>query len=323
MFIALSSLRRAATAVAVLALLVAAPASAEDAGTALDATDGSLRRNSVGHLSATLTNGSGAVAAQQVTFAFDANGDGTTEAYTGTTDGAGVAYAEVLPTRPTGPAQFTVSWTDGTASASDTGVLTITDSTTVTLASSNPVAGQVTDRVTVSGTLTDSDGAPVAGTAVHFSVGSATASGTTDADGVATASLRLLAPAGSATLSATFFGTALYEFASDAEAFAVLKEDTSLSLITSGGGREPLTLQATLTEDGGGLPGATVVFESPSPSTGVPETLGTATTDSQGVARLTVAPRHFWLLRPDWPVTAMFAATDAFNGSTASATAGR
>lgn len=321
MLTTMPAVRRAATAVAVLALLVAAPASADVAGSTLIAGDGELQRKNVGHLAATLTDASGPIAGQSVVFDFDSDGDGTAEAYPATTDGGGMARAEVVPTRAVGATAFTATWTAGVVS--DTGAVTITDTTTMTLSSSNPSAGQVTDRVTVAAALVDSDGGAVAGGTVNFTIGSVGATATTASDGTATASIRLSAPAGEATVRAVFFGSSLFGSSADTAAFTIAKEDTALSLTSSGGGRDALALQATLAEDGAGLAGATVVFQSPSPSTGAAETLGTATTDAQGVARLTVPPRSFWVLRPDWPVTAAFAGDSNFHGSTATTTVAR
>jgi len=108
--------------------------------------------------------------------------------------------------------------------ASDTGDITIADSTRLVLDAGNPTSGQVTDDVTVGATLLDSDGAPIAGETVNFVIGSASTSGTTDDGGHVTVTITLQGPAGPSMLTASFEGQGLYGPSSSTAGFEVLKE---------------------------------------------------------------------------------------------------
>ena len=318
-----SASRRVAAAVALTFSLLAAPAASAEGATTVTAGDGTLLRNRTGHLAATVTHGATPAAAQTVTFTVDMDGDGAHETYAATTNSSGTALVEVMPTRPVGAAEFTASWTDGAASAADTGALTITDTTTTTLAVGNPMSGQVTDTVNVAATLTDSDGAAVGGAPVHVTIGGASATATTDQDGIATASVRLVAPVGESTLRAVYFGNALFGSSADTSSFIVSKEDTTLELVAAGGGRDPVVLAATLSEDGGTLAGKTIWFATQSKAKGSDdiEVMGSAVTDPQGVARLTVASKYVG--GSDRLFGAGFLGDDAFLESTGTTTVTR
>jgi VCBS repeat protein len=245
-----------------------------------------LSRNAAGVLSATLTNGAGdPIAGQQVTFSFDADGDGTEEAYDATTASDGAANAAVTPTRVVGAASYSASWDGLRAAAAGNADVTVTDTTSLTLDSANPSSGQVTDSVTVAATLADSDGAPLEGRTVGFSIGSASATAMTDASGRASATLVLPGPAGAETLTASFAGADFHGSSSDSSLFTIAKEDTILALSDAVAMRDaPAVARATLTEaDGAALAGRAVEFFVNDRVYGW-VSLGTATTDAAGIA---------------------------------------
>jgi hypothetical protein len=127
-------------------------------GASLQPSDATLRRNVPGSLAATLRNGAGSpLVGQRVTFAFDADGDGTEETYTGITGADGVAAVTVTATRPFDKTTFLVSWDGGTLEASAYGNVIIIDVIVPGVGASNPTSGQVTGPLTVGATLTDRD----------------------------------------------------------------------------------------------------------------------------------------------------------------------
>ena len=163
-------------------------------GAALVAADALLSRNEAGKLEATLANGAGSpIVGQTVVFSFDAAGDGSAENYVGTTDAAGRAEVSVTPTRPVGSYPFSASWDGGhgvTAAGGATAV--VRDKTTLSLPD---VVVAAADRPGIArATLRDSDGQPLAGKSIAFSVQKSASAGaifvaigsaTTDAGGVA------------------------------------------------------------------------------------------------------------------------------------------
>jgi hypothetical protein len=134
----------------------------------LSANDGTVARNTDSALSALLTNGAGEpISAQTVRFAFDVDGDGTDEQFDGTTGGDGVATITVHTTRPIGSASFNASWDGVFASATATGTVTIVDAANLELGDVFVSRNQVAVAIA---TLTDSDGAPLAGRSITFYV---------------------------------------------------------------------------------------------------------------------------------------------------------
>lgn len=79
-----------------------------------------------------------------------------------------------------------------------------------TLVYTGPVQSLPNKRVTLTASLTDSLGQPVAGASVVFTIGSQTASGITDALGIATGSIALKQKNGDYPLDASFAGDAKY-----------------------------------------------------------------------------------------------------------------
>jgi hypothetical protein len=284
-----------------------------------------LSRNELGTLRATLTNGAGTpIAGQLVVFRFDADGDGADEEYVRMTDVSGVARAMVTPTRPVGPASYSVAWDGVRATASASGAVSIADSTQLAL-DDNPVSGQVTDAVTVGATLYDSSDAPLAGWELQFAIGGASATGITDATGHATATLTLVGPAAAGTLEVTFAGGGAYGPSTASAAFTVLPEDSALTLTDAIATKaQAATATATLTEaDGMPLAGQPIEFLIQDKVRGqlVWTSLGTAVTDASGVATKTVPTKYVSKTRR--PIRAVFAGDTSFAGSSADASAYR
>jgi hypothetical protein len=94
---------------------------------ALTANDVTVTQGEQATLQATLLNGAGnPIASQEVEFAFDADGDGTDEQYTDTTDAGGVAEVSATVTGPPGTRTHTANWDGGHGvTATDTGDVTV------------------------------------------------------------------------------------------------------------------------------------------------------------------------------------------------------
>jgi hypothetical protein len=286
-----------------------------------------LTRNLAGTLSATLANGAGTpLEGQTLTFRFDEDGDGIEETFTAVTDASGSASAAVMPTRPVGPASFSVSWDGVRLTADAAGSATITDVTRLVIDPSSPASGQATDAVTVAATLLDSSDGPIAGRTVTFTIGAATGSAVTDAAGRAVATLVLTGPSADVMLTAAFEGDDLYAAASAATAFSILREDTVLSLGDAVAHRDQFAVAvAELTEaDGAPVAGRSIRFyvETRSGREIGRTLLGTAVTGADGRASLTVPP-HYSVSERRHRIEAVFEADDTFAGAAAAAFAYR
>lgn len=276
-----------------------------------------LTRGVVGTLSATLTGPTGPLAGQEVSFTFDADGDDVDEIFTGTTDVDGVATVAVTTSRPVGTAPYAVSWTDGIVTVTDIAELNVGDLVTLTLDPVNPASGQATDVVTLGATLEDSDGEGIPGVDLTFSVGDATATGTTDGQGHATADLHLVGPAGPQTVTVSFAGGGGYGPSAATGDIEVLPENTSIALSTEAAPKNGVVLVATLTEDGGPVAGRTITFTTPQKVKGqvVTETLGTVDTNADGDARLLIPAKY--LSKTPRPMSAVFGGDTTFVASSA------
>jgi hypothetical protein len=253
----------------------------------------SLSRNVAGELSATVENGAGdPLAGQEVEFTFDADGDTIDEQYVGTTGADGVATVSVTATRPVGEAPFSVSWNGGHGvTASGVGTATVADATQLSLDAATPTSGQVTDSITVSATLLDSDGQPLASRSIEFSLGTADETATTDSNGVATTSLTIPGPAGAATLRAEFAGAGDYGGSSDSVAFTIARENTVITLAAPVTKKGKTTADVRLTEaDGAGLGDKTIEMfaEVKKKNTLSFVSIGTVQTDGNGDATASI-----------------------------------
>jgi hypothetical protein len=174
-------------------------------------------------------------------------------------------------------------------------------------------------------TLRDSDNQPVVGMPVEFSIGAATAAGTTDGAGHASATITLEGPAGAGQLAGSFAGDGPYGPSSDVAAFTVTEEATLLSLSDAVGSRQvPGVATATLTEeDGAPLAGATLEFfvEAKVKGDVTWVSLATAITASDGTASITVPPKY--ASKKARPIMVTFAGDDSFLESSALASSYR
>lgn len=92
---------------------------------------------------------------------------------------------------------------------------------TTKTSSTGATSGAAGSPVTLSATLTDGNGKPVANETVTLTVGSQSCTGKTDAKGDVSCSITLSQPAGKYTLSATFAGDSTYSGSSDTDTFTV------------------------------------------------------------------------------------------------------
>ena len=115
----------------------------------------------------------------------------------------------------------TVTDKDG-ASDSDGLVVTVTKRDT-DAAYSGPAQSTPSKIVTLTGTLTDELGQPVAGRTVTFALGTQSGSGVTNSSGDASTSFKLTQKQGAYTVSMTFLGDAKYEPSSSSTAFTIGK----------------------------------------------------------------------------------------------------
>jgi hypothetical protein len=199
------------------------------------------------------------------------------------------------------------------------------EKTTLVFDSTNPSSGQTTDLVSVGATLKDDDGTPVAGRVVAFTIGTASASGTTDGAGHATVSLILQGPVGSATLGALFAAADVYEGSGVTASFTITKEDTTLTMPDAIATKNTrATARATLKEaDGAALPGKTIRFyvQDRVKNQTVYTLIGAAQTNPSGVASLEIASQYISSSKK--PIRATFEGDASFINSTADAFAFR
>ena len=164
--------------------------------------------------------------------------------------------------------------------------------TVLTLDGGNPTAGQVTDPVSFEATLNDADGLPVANQEVTFSVGGATATAATDDMGRVVATITLQGPAERTRVSVDFAGAPGLIASSASASFKVAREVTRLQLgEASGTASTPAEARAQLREeDGAALTGKEISFYILERVNGriVPRFVGTAVTDAEGIAFLSV-----------------------------------
>lgn len=143
-----------------------------------------------------------------------------------------------------------------------------------------PGSATATDPVTVTASLTDVGGQPLAGREVTFRLGSSQVAATTSSAGTATATLVVDADAGPAVIRAVFEGDPDHRQATAQRELTVLHEDTALAYVGETSARgDTVTLAARLHEPDAGLAlaGRTVRFA-------IAGVTATAVTDATGVA---------------------------------------
>jgi serine protease len=161
-------------------------------------------------------------------------------------------------------------------------------STSVSFAGGTPSSGDYTDATTLSATLRDEAGAPLADRSLTFQLlgrdGFREVSATTDAAGTASAQLVLDAPPGAYDVLVGFSGERdALTASSDRRAFTVAAESTRTTLAVTGSGSKK-TLTATVVDAdnaGSGVAGVPVTFYEGTAA------IGQATTNANGVAVLT------------------------------------
>ncbi|HZU25982.1 MAG TPA: Ig-like domain repeat protein [Bryobacteraceae bacterium] len=203
---------------------------------------------------ALLKSGGSPVANKTITFTL---GSATCSAVTGAT---GTAGCMITPQDAAGVLTLTATFTsDGDyAGSSASTPFTITkEQTALAFTASGAVTADFDDPATVQAQLT-TDGAPLPGKSVTFTLGTGlgapTCSAVSDPSGNATCTLTPNQPAGMYTLSAAFGPDAFYVDSSTGTTFTVTKEQTTLK-ITSGSATviangHTATFSATLKEDG-------------------------------------------------------------------------
>src|SRR2546425_9844516 len=188
-------------------------------------------------------------------------GSGVDQGFGIAVDASGNAYVTGLTAStdfPTTPGAFQTTFRGGTQDAfvAKFGAATPTiQSTTLAFTAASATTSDFDDAALVQARLTKtSDGTPVPGEMITFTLGSGsgapTCSAVTDATGTATCSLTPNQPAGTFTLTATFAGDSTFGPSSASTTFTVTKEETvtkftatSPTLLANG---MPATFSATL-----------------------------------------------------------------------------
>jgi hypothetical protein len=184
--------------------------------------------------------------------------------------------------------------------------LAIKQVTTLTV---NNSTGDFNDSATVSGTLQDSNGNPIAGATVTFTVSGQSCSGGTDSTGSASCAITLNEAAGSYPITGSYAGSASFLPASGTGTLVVTLEETTIMYIgpTNIPNGSPTTLSAVLLEDGvTPIAGRTVTLTLGS---GATAQSCTGVTNAAGIASCTIAGVN----QPGGPGTATASfAGDAF-----------
>lgn len=240
-------------------------------------------------VSANLSDGSGPVAGEQLTFTVNGS-----ETCSGTTDGSGNASCAITPGEAAGNYSLAVAFGgDNTPSPNLLGS-SASATFTVNRAPTQVVYTGVTnarypDAFTASARLTDTDqNTPVGGRTVTFTLsGGGTCSGTTDGNGDASCPITLTQAAAIYPISASFGGDGFYQPSSGSAPFTDILGNTQIVYTGAVSGRYPdtFTAAATLTDPDPLLPGGV------QPVVGRPVAFAlagggscTATTDASGNA---------------------------------------
>ena len=227
---------------------------------------------------------------------------------TGTTNASGQATFTFSDTTVPGVDTVVASFTDtgGTHNSNQSLITWIQQPTALTV---NNSTGDFNDSATLSGTLLDSNGNPIAGATVTFTVSGQTCSGVTDVSGSASCTITPNEAAGSYTITGSYAGSARFVPSTGTGTLVVTLEQTTITYTgpTNIANGFPVTLSAVLLEDGvTPIAGRTVTLTLGS---GGSAQSCTGVTDATGTASCTIATVN----QPGGPstVTASFAG-DAF-----------
>ncbi len=286
--------------------------------TALSNVSGTAEFGGPATLMATLTSGTSntPLAGQSVDFTLDGVSVGTeTTDSNGVATLSGVATSDAVGT-DTGGIVASFAGNTGFNSSATSGDLVVSQATTAL----NSVAGTATvgGTATLTATLTSgATGAGISGQPVTFTLdGVSVGTETTDSNGLATLTDVATSDAvgtGSSNVTASFVGSTNYAASNGTGNLVVSATPTSLTAVSGtapfGG---PATLTATLTSGTSNTPlsGQTVTFTLDGTS------VGTETTDSNGVATLSGVATTDPVGTGSSNVTASFAATTTFAAST-------
>ena len=166
------------------------------------------------------------------------------------------------------------------------------DPAPTTLTYTGSSSGQYTDDALLEATLTDAAGDPVGGAEITFELTGPEAqrsvTATTNERGVATATLRLSEKPGPYQLTARYEGSEGYLGSADATVFVIDKEDTELTLTSSGKGKDSRLTARLFDADSpqSGISGAQVDFFSGD------EQIGSASTGDDGTIVFEVPPKY-------------------------------
>jgi hypothetical protein len=160
------------------------------------------------------------------------------------------------------------------------------------LAYSGATSGQYSDQVTLAGDLTVSgSAAPIPSETVSFTLGSQSCSAVTNSVGHASCTVTLNQVPGAYSVNSSFTGNSAYNAASDADAFALVKETTQVTYTgpPAGDYHDPVSLSGTLVDpdaSGGPIAGRSVSF-----TIGASDTCS-GTTNGAGAASCTLTPQQ-------------------------------
>ena len=233
------------------------------------------------HLSATLTDAGGNPLAQEPVVLTLGS-----QSCTGTTGANGVATCTITVSQAPASYPVTVSFRgDGVYLASTT-----SSQLTVTPRATHLVYGGATtadygDRATLSATLLDSSGSPIAGRTIGFTLGGVTCSGTSLPDGSVSCSVTITHVPGPTAVVVSFAGDTLYLGSSATPPFTVTRESTTATTSVSGPvASGAVVLSGVLLEDG------TTPIAGRSVTLSLGTTSCTAVTTPAGLASCTVIP---------------------------------
>jgi hypothetical protein len=239
-----------------------------------------------------------------------------TQSCTGTTNASGVATCSITPTEPGGTYTLSGSFGGDTKTvptllpSTGSGTFVVTKApTTVTYTGSTSISSGTTP--TLSATLT-SNGAPVAGQTVTFTVGTGSSaqkcSGTTNSAGNVSCGICMFNQSASPLPVTVSYGGNSYYSTSSASVSVTVKTPTSLSVTAvTGTTGQPTTVTGTLTNqvNGQGIGGQPVTLTLNGTQT------CTATTASNGKATCPITPNE---------ASGTYVLTGSFAGSTTSST---